>query len=176
MTEYAVCLYFDDNTTEKLLELMRTAADACGSLYMLDPKLIPPHITICYFSADDINAAKEVIANKVAAIKRGDVAWPSLGAFIPSVLFAAPTLNQYLTDLCVSFNSRLEAVVTLTEYYRPFKWMPHTTLATKLTAEQLYKAFSAVAAKFKPFGGTAVALSLASCEPFTELQAWKLEV
>ena len=30
-------------------------------------------------------------------------------------------------------------------------------------------------AKFKPFKGTTTALSLAKCEPFTDLKVWQLE-
>lgn len=32
---YAICLYFDNASSERLMELMRIAADACGNRYML---------------------------------------------------------------------------------------------------------------------------------------------
>ena len=61
MGEYAICLYFDSATSERLLDLMHVAAYACGNKHMLEPKLIPPHITVCYFTADDIDQMEQVI-------------------------------------------------------------------------------------------------------------------
>ena len=174
MIEYAVSLYLDDAANEQLLHLMCVAADACGNDYMLEPKLMPPHITVCYFTTDSIDAAERLVGEEASILKRGDVMWPSLGTFVPSVLFAAPTLNQYLFDVNTNFNARLAGGATLFDYYRPYQWTPHTTLATNLTARQLTSAFSAIAPKYKPIKGTAVALSLASCEPFTDLRIWRL--
>ena len=175
MSEYAICLYFDNASSERLMELMRTAADACGNKYMLEPKMMPPHITVCCFTTDDIAPIEQIISDGTASMERGNVVWPSLGAFVPSVLFTAPTLNEYLADACTRFNAQLASKVTLADYYRPYKWMPHTTLVTKLTVEQLNIAFAAVSAKFKPFQGKTAALSLVKCEPFTELRVWQLE-
>lgn len=175
MSEYAICLYFDNTSSERLFKLMRTAANACGNKYMLEPKMIPPHITVCYFTTDDIAPIEQVISNETASLRRGNVVWPSLGAFVPSVLFAAPTLNEYLVDACTRFNDQLASKTTLANFYRPYKWMPHTTLVTKLTVAQLNIAFDAVSTKFKPFQGVTAALSLVKCEPFTELRVWQLE-
>jgi len=175
MSEYAICLYFDNASSERLMELMRIAADACGNKYMFEPKMIPPHITVCYFTVDGITPIEHIISNATASLKCGNVVWPSLGAFVPSVLYAAPILNEYLLDICTRFNTQLANKVTLADYYRPFNWMPHTTLATKLAVEQLSIAFTAVSAEFKPFQGKTAALSLVKCEPFTELRVWKLE-
>lgn len=175
MSEYAICLYFDNTSSERIMELMRIAADACGNKYMLEPKMMPPHITVCYFTADDITPVENIISGETASMKCGNVVWSSLGTFVPSVLFAAPVLNEYLYDSCTGFNTCLANRVTLLDYYRPYNWMPHTTLATKLTDEQLNMAFAAVSAKFKPFQGVTVALSLVKCEPFTELRVWRLE-
>ena len=168
-------LYFDNASSERLMELMRTAADACGNKYMLEPKMMPPHITVCCFTTDDIAPIEQIISDGTASMKRGNVVWSSVGAFVPSVLFTAPTLNEYLADARTRFNAQLASKVTLADYYRPYKWMPHTTLVTKLTVEQLNIAFAAVSAKFKPFQGKTAALSLVKCEPFTELRVWQLE-
>lgn len=175
MSEYVICLYFDNASNERLMELTRIAADACGNKYMPEPKMMPPHITVCYFTADDITPIEQVISNEMVSLKCGNMVWSSLGAFVPSVLFTAPTLNEYLADTCTRFNAQLASKVTLADYYRPYKWMPHTTLVTKLTVEQLNIAFAAVSAKFKPFQGKTAALSLVKCEPFTELRVWQLE-
>ena len=70
----------------------------------------------------------------------------------------------------------LGVIVKLADYYRPYNWIPHTTLAAKLTPEQLNNAFVAVANKFAPMMGTTTAISFAACEPFNELKTWSLEL
>lgn len=175
MSEFAICLYFDKASNERLMKLMHTAADACGNKYLLEPKMMPPHITVCYFTTDDITPIEQVISDETASLKCSNVIWPSLGAFVPFVLYTAPILNEYLLDICIRFNNQLANKVTLLDYYRPYRWMPHTTLATKLADNQLNIAFSAVSEKFKPFQGKTAVLSLVKCEPFTELRVWQLE-
>ena len=174
MTEYAIILYFDGATKERFFELMHLTADACGNSYMLDQK-IPPHITVCYFKADDYSAALELVNKKAITLKREIISWPSLGAFVPHTLFAAPTLNEYLLNRCADFNELLSERVSLVDYYRPFKWIPHSTLATRLTAEQLNKAFEAVSLKFTHIEGAITALSFVRCEPFSEIMVWPLK-
>jgi hypothetical protein len=89
-------------------------------------------------------------------------------------LYAAPILNKYLQNVCSELNALLDGKVKLVDYYRPYSWMPHTALATKLSPEQFIKAFTAVTEKFSPLMGTATALSLAVCERFNELKIWDL--
>jgi len=172
--EYAISLYFDEQTQNRLLDLMKVAANACGSGYMLEPILIPPHITVCYFKADRPDVALKLIAEKIQTLKTGKIIWASLGAFIPNAFYSAPILNEYLLNMCVEFNALLDGKVELIDYYRPYNWMPHTTLATKLTYEQLNKAFAVVSEKFTPFVGTTTAICFAVCERFEEIKIWQL--
>jgi hypothetical protein len=174
MNEYAISLYFNEQIHESLLELINIAADSCANRYMLEPSLIPPHITVCYFSTDNPDAVIKLIDEKVKTLVKGKLIWPALGVFPTSVLYAAPVLNKYLLNVCLEFNSLLDSKVKLADYYRPYNWMPHTALATKLTVEQLNQAFIAVSEKFAPMMGTATALSLAVCERFNELITWEL--
>ena len=141
---------------------------------MLEPSPIPPHITVCYFMADKPDIAIKLIDEKYKTFCTGGIVWPAFGAFSTSVVYIAPILNEYLLRICTEFNALLDDKVKLIDYYRPFSWMPHTTLATKLTTEQFYKAFFAVSSKFTPMTGTATALSLVVCERCEELKTWQL--
>lgn len=116
-----------------------------------------------------------MIDDKVKTLGTGRIIWPALGAFPTSVLYAAPVLNEYLLKVCSELNSLFDSKVKLGDYYRPYHWMPHTTLATKLTPEQFNQAFIAVSRKFTPMIGSVTALSLAVCERFEELKTWELE-
>ena len=174
MKEYAISLYFDEQTRTCLHKFTNVAANACGSVYMLEPKPIPPHITVCYFKANNPAVALNLIEEKTRTLNIGRITWASLGAFVPTALFVAPVLNEYLLKVCSEFNALLDGKVELVDYYRPYNWVPHTTLATKLTLERLNKAFDGVAKEFAPFTGTATALSFAVCERFEEIKIWQL--
>jgi hypothetical protein len=175
MAEYALSLYFDDNTAAQLQLLIDTAKNACGNSYMTEPSVIPPHITFCYFKTESIDTVMPLIENEMVAVSQGDLCWVSLGAFSTAVLFAAPVFNEYLLDLCRQFNNLLIHHVELVDYYKPFSWMPHTTLATKLDKKQMVLAFDAAVARFNPFVGKTTHVNLARCERFTELKTWELQ-
>jgi len=51
--EYAIVLYFDEDTEAKLNNLMEELACDKTNTYMIDNK-IPPHITLSLFSSSDI--------------------------------------------------------------------------------------------------------------------------
>jgi hypothetical protein len=175
MSEYALILYFDVETTVMFQSLITKAENACGNSYMTKPAVIPPHVTICYFKTECINLVIPLIENKITAIGQSALSWASLGAFSSSTLFAAPVLNEYLLEICTLFNDLLVNHVELVDYYKPFSWMPHTTLATKLTKEQMELAFDSIVEKFTPFLGTATHICLARCERFSELKIWELQ-
>jgi 2'-5' RNA ligase len=174
MSDYALVLYFDAKTSSRLQSLIHLAESACGSSNMTDPAVIPPHVTVCCFSADSADKALSLIENEVNTVEQGRLVWSSIGAF-PDTLFVTPICNAYLLDLCTRFNKLLEPHVDLNKYYQPFMWMPHTTLATKVDQKQLVRAFEAVSAQFVPMTGIATHINLVQCDPFKELKTWELE-
>ena len=84
---------------------MNVAADACGNRYMLEPSLIPPHITVCYFMADNQDSVVNIIDEKAKTLGAGKITWSSLGAFDKFMLFAAPVLNEYLFNVSSELNA-----------------------------------------------------------------------
>ena len=175
MMDYALLLYFDAQTRSSLQNMMDIAADACGSRYMFEPTLIPPHITVCYFTVSSPDAAMKLIEEKVTTLGAGSIIWPALGVFPTSTLYAAPVPNEYLAELCVGFNALLDGIAQPNGFYLPNSWIPHTTLAMKLTREQYFQAFTAVSSVFTPLAGVATELTLVICEPFEELRTWTLD-
>ena len=174
MKDYAVLLYFDEQTRSSLQKMINIAADACGSRRMIEPAIIPPHITVCYFTAENPDVALELIDGKAQMFSADRIIWPALGVFPTSTIYAAPVPNEYLAGLCAGFNALLDGIVQPNGFYLPNSWMPHTTLAMELTREQYYQAFTAVSLVFAPLAGVATELSLVICEPFEELKTWTL--
>jgi hypothetical protein len=65
MTEYALVLYFDNETTARFQSLIGIAENACGNNYMTKPAVIPPHVTICYFKTERIDSVMPMLESKL---------------------------------------------------------------------------------------------------------------
>lgn len=142
---YAVVLYFDDITNIQIQALINNAALSCGNEYMIKTN-IPPHITISSITSDNEDLLIEEIDAFAYGLSEGEIFWTSIGTFNPCVLFLAPILNEYLLELCKLVNRQLLKVGEAGDsgFYLPYQWMPHTTIATKLSEAELSKAFETV--------------------------------
>jgi len=172
--EYALSLYPDPRSENILLKWMTIAAKSSGNHYVPDI-LMPPHITIAYFAADDVRSITDWMESSAFQIKQGTLIWPYLGSFPPAVLYAGAVLNEYLLEAVNTANAFISSIAVTSEYYRPYQWVPHTSLALKLANTELYRAFEAVASVFQPINGQAERISLASCNPFQEIHVMQLQ-
>ena len=173
--DHAIILRFDEETENKIMEIIERIAQSCGNRYMLDEQ-IPPHLTVSYFCCERIEPVIDKIDAHISDFSRGEIRWTSLGAFVPQVLFAAPVLREYLMDMCVRINGLVEdiSVVGDSGHYLPYQWVPHTTLATKLNQEELCTAFEISVKSFTAFAGEANRLVLAECSPYRAVKEWEL--
>ncbi|MDR1536754.1 MAG: 2'-5' RNA ligase family protein [Clostridiales bacterium] len=172
---YAVTLNFDEEAQERINELILEANREGTHPFMVENS-IPPHLTVSMFQCDDAGAIVEAIDKNARAFKKGDVSWASLAAFAPSVLFIAPVMTKHLMQTCHKIHRLLGQLpgVAFDEYYLPFNWVPHTTLATRLELFELERSFSQALKVFKPFKGTIVELSLVDCGMYNEIKRWVL--
>jgi 2'-5' RNA ligase len=173
--DYAVGLYFDHASEEKLSRLTQQIAQGGANTYMLDQK-IPPHITLACICAEQPQSLIDCLDKNIAGFHQGDIFWASLGIFMPAALFAAPVMNEYLLDFNARVNHLLVPVGSVGEngYYLPNQWVPHAALAVKMNRDELKLALDAVIDSFSAFGGKAERLFLAQCNPYIELKTWNL--
>ena len=179
--KYLVSLYFDDKTNKQILKYMTAVAEATGNDYMLEHK-VPPHITISSFEVAESNsdAVRQLVQkfNEVFQnVSGGVIQWVGTGAFMTSTLYLSPVLNQYLQKLMEDVYAVVSANknIKLSKYYRPFQWMPHTTIGKKLDAMQLVKAFEAVQPDFKVITGNVIKIGLAKASPYEDIVTWNCE-
>jgi hypothetical protein len=173
---YGITLKFDEATALKIQRHIVLAHQGGGNSFMLEHSL-PPHLTISMFScpAGD-HVVVENLEKRLPLFSAGNVRWPSLGAFVPSVLFIAPVLGGFLQHVCETANDAARSLegAVLEKNYTPSNWVPHTSIAVKLAGSELESAFSAVSRSFEPLEGTAESLSLIDCEAFKEIKSWRL--
>lgn len=179
--KYLVSLYFDDKTNQRILKYMTAVAMKTGNDYMLEHK-VPPHITIASFEVDEeINSDSDVVEQLVKNFNEvfqnasgGVVQWVGTGAFMTSTLYLTPVLNQYLQNIMEDVYAVVSADkdIKLSKYYRPYQWLPHTTIGKKLDAEQLVEAFASVQLDFKVITGSVIKIGLAKASPYEDIATW----
>lgn len=172
---YHITLYFDEKTTERMHKLIEKVAQATGNGYMLEAK-VPPHITLCALECEDENALKERLECVSGSLKQGTLQWVSIGAFLPGVIFLQPVLNVYLQGLTEQVHACVQDLlgVKIKSCYKPFSWLPHSTVGKKLTSEELRIAFEVLQKEFTVFEGQVVRIGLAKMNPHREIASWEL--
>ena len=172
---YLISVYFDEKTDKRIRQYMKQVAHASGNMYMLNGN-VPPHMTISAFETRQEDKVLEVLNEKMPLMTKGCLTWASVGQFLPYVLFLAPVLNQYLHDMSEAVYIMLENIedVMVSKFYRPFQWMPHTTVGKKLSHEELRAGFEVLQNNFSVFSGDVVRIGLARTNPYRDIATWDL--
>ena len=89
---------------------------------------------------------------------------------MPQVIYAAPYLNDYLSTLEQRVFDCLSGIpeTTVSNYYKPFSWLPHITLAKTLSREQMLDAVK-VMQDFKSIKANVVKIGLAKVNPHEDV-------
>ena len=65
--------------------------------------------------------------------------------------------------------------IKISPYYRPFQWLPHTTLGKKLSKDEMRAAFETLQNSFGMFSGEVVKIGLAKTNPYRDIMNWNLK-
>lgn len=173
---YLVSIYFDEKTTKNIQNLITKVAKKTGNDFMIEGK-VPPHITISAFETKQEEEVLERLEGVVNSLKQGNLRWVSVGTFLPNVIFIAPVLNEFLQNMTQTIYGKMENVdeTIMNSFYRPYQWVPHTTIGKLMTKEQLQDAFAILQEQFVPFEGTVTKIGLAKTNPYTELALFDLK-
>lgn len=167
---YLVSIYFDEKTNRRIQAYIAAVAKATGNDFMVAGK-VPPHITISAFETRELEKVILGLEQCFLGMQPGTVQWASIGAFLPYVIYAAPVLNEYLhgtsKEIYTCLNSFGE--VSISKYYRPLQWMPHTTIGKKLSKEEMRIAFEVLQNQFGIFQGKVVRVGLARTNPYEDI-------
>lgn len=180
---FLISLYFDDKTDLRMRFMMEQIAKRTGNDAMIREN-VPPHITLSAFFISGGEAAKAVDIFDAyvedlrdSQMRMGKITWCSAGAFLPHTIYLAPVLNEYLHELAdkayVQVGNTEE--IRVHRRYRPFGWVPHSTMAKHLTPEEMKIAFSVLQEQFKMFEGRAVSVRLAQTNPYRDICTYSLK-
>lgn len=173
---YLVSVYFDEKTDKHIRGFMKQVAKKTGNTYMIDGN-VPPHITIAAFEAQEAETAIRKIEQEIQEFQKGKITWASMAVFLPHVIYLAPVLDRYLHHMGAAVNEALKDIpeIILRPNYQPFNWMPHTTIAKKLSSEEMRIAFEVLQNSFGMFSGEIVRIGLAKTNPYEEIIMWELK-
>lgn len=173
---YLISIYFDEKTNQKIQRYINLVAEKSGNSFMIK-ECVPPHMTVSAFETRDEEgaiAAVERIANR---LKQGELTWASVGQFFPYVIFLQPVLNSYLHEISrIAYEELENEDVNMSPLYRPFQWLPHTTIGKTLSQEEMQKAFQVLQAHFGVFDGTVVRIGLARTNPHRDIRTFALNM
>ena len=172
---YLVSIYFDEKADQRIRGMIKQVAEKTGNSFMLDGN-VPPHITVSAFETNDEDTAVCVLKKVANSLQRGEIQWASVGQFFPYVIYAAPVLNQYLHEMSARVYGELSQCegIKVSPYYRPFQWLPHTTIGKKLSKEEMQVAFQVLQNSFGMFSGQVIRIGLAKTNPYQEIINFEL--
>lgn len=173
---YLVSIYFDEKTNKKIQRYINQVAEKTGNRFMIDGN-VPPHITVSAFETQDEKIAIDALGRVVEKLHQGSLTWASVGQFFPYVMFLQPVLNEYLHEMsCMIYDELcgLESV-SVSSHYLPFQWLPHTTIAKKLSKDEMKVAFDVMQNGFGMFEGEVVRMGLAKPNPHRDIATWELK-
>ncbi len=182
---YLVSIYFDDKTSKWIQGYINNVASKTGNGFMVDNN-VPPHITIGAFEVvnnsfkndktEQIEKVIKVLDSISGQFERGKLTWVSVAAFFPSVIYIAPVLNEYLYNMASLVNNCIKDIedVEVNKLYRPFNWIPHTTVAKKLSKEEMQIGFKVLQNSFGVFSGEVVKIGVAKTNPYEDIISWDL--
>lgn len=160
---YAIEMYFDKETEEKIMSLAKKVADAGLSTKFLEWKT-RPHVTLAVFNDVDEDRCIELLERFAKAHKAISAILESVGMFNGTrTIFLSPITTKSMYDL----HSELYALMnefdsTGLEWYQPDVWVPHCTVA--LTSEDedsvFYQASNLILREFRKIEGIFASVGL----------------
>lgn len=173
---YLISIYFDDKTNKIIKGLIDRVSKVSGNKYMVEAK-VPPHITVSAFETDEEEKVIKELDQKLKEIKKGNLQWVSIGSFNSQVIFLSVVLNEYLHNLSQLVYEGVSSVgnISFSKFYLPLQWLPHTTIAKKLSGEEIIIAFKTLQENFGMFNGEVTKVGLSKTKPYNEIKQWYLK-
>ena len=171
---YLISVYFDENTNKIIQRMINQVAEKTGNHFMTDNN-VPPHMTISAIEARDISVLLPVFET-FKDIEAGEIQFVSVGQFFPYVMYITPVLSEYLHNLQTRIYNAVSDIdeTSVSNFYRPYSWLPHITIGKKLDDLQMKRAFAIMKDNFVPFKAKVVKIGLAKVNPHEDVMVFEL--
>lgn len=173
---YTISVYFDEKSNKTIQQYINQIAKQTGNTYMIDEQ-VPPHITLSAFDTSKESEVIEIVENLSKRWNQFPLQWVSVGAFMPYVVFLSPVLNIELYSAVTEVYGELTELgdVSIRNCYKPFQWLPHTTLGKMLSQDDMLTAFRLLHNQFGVIKGTACRIALSKSNPHLDIAVFDLK-
>ncbi|WP_114166855.1 2'-5' RNA ligase family protein [Exiguobacterium sp. TNDT2] len=159
---YGMIALFDEQTEKRIQEVWEGLKQEGITSYAYEVSNRQPHITLASYSSLNVEAYIELMDSYYQSKEVINLTFSTLGTFIQSsALFLSPTISSGLRSLHLEhhrifgeFNDNAESL------YLPDSWIPHCTLANRLSKEKMEDAFEYCTDIVKPIAGKIVEVAL----------------
>ena len=167
---YLISIYFDEKTDKKIRYLMEQIAKNTKNNTLLEDH-VPPHITLLAFETNNEEEAVLTLKKCAEKLSQIDIQWVSVSTFLPYVIYLAPLLDENLFHMSKTVFDTFSKMsnISINKYYKPFQWMPHTTVGRKLNPKEMQIAFETLQKQFGVFSGTVKKIGLAKTNPHRDI-------
>ena len=141
--EYALLAYFDYETELQLKQLWGELHELGITDYGIAVKDRRPHLTLADYQDINIEKLSSMVYQYFHHQVQVPIRFNILGSFIGrKMLYLAPTMTKQLLDLHGNYHESFkEFNQNENSYYLPDCWVPHCTIAGRLTDETMMQAF-----------------------------------
>lgn len=132
-------MFIDEEGEATIRGIWENVCDAGISSFMPDTG-VRPHITLAVYDQLDIDLFLEKFSEFSRELSPISFSLSSIGAFLEprGTVFIAPTVTHRLMNLHAKFHQEFHDLEhSLSEYSLPGKWLPHFTLASELSDDQI---------------------------------------
>ena len=161
--QYAIELYYDEETEKKLYALAQKVADEKLSTKFLEWKT-RPHLTLACLNDVDEEKCTEILKKFANNHKVMPAYIGSVGMFNDTkTIFVSPVMNKCMYQFHSELHTSLKDFdSTGWEWYCPDSWVPHCTIAlTKEDADEVfYAASDLILHEFNKMAGEFTAIGL----------------
>ena len=167
---YLISLYFDEKTNRLLQRFIDKIAQQTGNTFMTEHQ-VPPHMTVSAVEARSAEQLRPAFEDLCGRLSQGRIRFVSVGQLLPYVMYVTPVLNEYLQELSRSVYDAMGDLpeTRVSNYYRPFSWLPHVTMGKTLSKEQMTVAFGVL-----QFDALVTEVGLAKVNPHVDIVRTKL--
>ena len=146
---YAVIVTFDEIFATHIYKKWDELSDL--SPYINNIEGMEPHITLADYKQLDVQTFKQELHHFSKRMKAIEIEFSHIGSFPANgTVFYAPTTTTNLKQFHTNYHEYFSCFQDNTDsYYVPDKWVPHCTIASRLTEIQLGQAFQHVCEKFE---------------------------
>ncbi|WP_404332155.1 2'-5' RNA ligase family protein [Mesobacillus maritimus] len=159
---FGLIALFDEKTEELIKDIWRELTERSISAYAGEVVDRKPHITFASYNnlnLSDFIEQMDVTYNNQSVI---DIKFSTIGSFLSSgALFFAPTVTKDLRELHSNHHRDFERFNDHPHsLYLPDNWIPHCTIANRLSAEKLNEAFNYCSKRTSAIFGKIVEVAL----------------